>query len=628
MKKNFTLFKVLLVAVGLMGVNGAWAQDVVVPTPVYFNDFSFAVNRQDGIEIVGNGQFETDSDERFGRIFHNDPSNTNAIRTNYLKLPEGVLSHSTETKEMTIGFWVNKKSEDNFWFSPLFCAYGAAPAGDNNTNTWPMFVCESRGLLSINCAGICNFTAEENDHPSKNDKNEDINYEGTFWLDDGNWHYYTVTFTETTAKVYVDGEILNSWTVSGAAGHYIGGLFSNGSDLEYISLGGNQAWDWADADPAFGFDDFAVYNVALTKAQIDQIRTNKLNRSVTGIRIGTVDNSTDYLAATSDKVTLYPGTSYHYNFINYGKGENAWNNWILPVYSANDDNVILLRADNWEDKGWANTGCTSNYNWDYFPGEMNGATVDMTVTFTKDKVFNMSSTITTVDGSTWNYSYKNDYTESPISLTSNDYIKAALSVSRSWIDLLSEGYSAVSATIGSTGYTTFSSSYPLDLTGIDAYYISSVGSDKAVLTEATGTVAAGEGLILKGTVAEVVSIPVAASGDALTGNLLVGCPTATDVTTPNANAYVLVNNDGAEFQPLSGDYTDNKVTIPAGKAYLNASANGGANLRVVSAGEITGIAAVEAAKAENGAIYNMAGQRVNGSYKGIVIKNGMKVLVK
>ena len=82
----------------------AWAE--VVPTPVYFNDFSFATSGSDGIEIVGNGEFEDDADARFGKIFHNDPGATpeKGIRTNYLKLPDNVLSHSTTTKEITIGF--------------------------------------------------------------------------------------------------------------------------------------------------------------------------------------------------------------------------------------------------------------------------------------------------------------------------------------------------------------------------------------------------------------------------------------------------------------------------------------------------------------------------------------------
>ena len=661
MKKYSTLFKTLLMAVGLLGgVNSVWAQSDVVPTPVYFNDFSFAVSGKDGIEIVGNGVFENDADPRFGRIFHNDPTLTKAKRTNYLKLPSDVLSYSGSTKEMTIGFWVNMKNAADFYWSPLFTAYDrverASLTVEGNTDPWPKFNCLARKVADINCWGYCDLGDTYND--------KGTNAVTSAWLDDKAWHYYTITLTSTTVKVYIDGVIENSWTVDGTTqGQIISGVFDAGAayatndyGLKYICLGGNQSDNYNDPDPAFGFDDFAVYNVALTQAQINQIRTNKLNRSVTGTQIGNVDNSTDYLAVTSDKVTLYPGTSYHYKFINYGKGENAWNNWILPVYNTNSDCVIAVRADNWEDKHYSSTinawgsnaGCTSDFNWDNFPGNMNGATVDMTVSFTKDKLFTMSSTITAVDGSSWTYSYDNDYKysvnegtaespnwkeyDSPISLTSNDYIKVALSVSRSWIDLQSEGYLPVSATIGPKGYTTFSSSYALDFTNVEgatAYYASAVGDGSVTLSQVTGTVEAGTGLVLKGTAGAVVSIPVAVSGDAINainGNKLVGCPTATTVNNSD-NLYVLVNtDDGVEFQPLNGtDYTS--VTIPAGKAYLNAGGNT-ANLRVVFAGETTGIANIEAAKAENDAIYNMAGQRVNGSYKGIVIKNGKKVFVK
>jgi len=45
-------------------------------------------------------------------------------------------------------------------------------------------------------------------------------------------------------------------------------------------------------------------------------------------------------------------------------------------------------------------------------------------------------------------------------------------------------------------------------------------------------------------------------------------------------------------------------------------------------GEGAGIAAVKAAKAENTAIYNLAGQRVATNYKGVVIVNGLKKIQK
>jgi len=43
---------------------------------------------------------------------------------------------------------------------------------------------------------------------------------------------------------------------------------------------------------------------------------------------------------------------------------------------------------------------------------------------------------------------------------------------------------------------------------------------------------------------------------------------------------------------------------------------------------ISGIANITAAKAENGVRYNLAGQKVNAGYKGVVIMNGKKVVVK
>ena len=44
--------------------------------------------------------------------------------------------------------------------------------------------------------------------------------------------------------------------------------------------------------------------------------------------------------------------------------------------------------------------------------------------------------------------------------------------------------------------------------------------------------------------------------------------------------------------------------------------------------EITGISTIAAEKVSDGAIYNLAGQKVSENYKGIVIKNGRKVVVK
>ena len=308
MKKHFikTMLLALLCAVG--GVGAAWADEVTVPTPVYFNDFSST----DGLTIKGSGEFITDADEHFGQIYHNDPNLTKLVRTNYLLLPSDVLSHSATTKEMTIGFWVNVKNAKDFFFSPIFAAYAAEPT--TGGNGWPMFVCEARGLIQLNCAGYCDFGI--NADPAGTTYNDGTPYVTSAWLDDAAWHYYTVALTSTTAKVYVDGELKNGWTVDGTSGgQVISGLFTNGSDLNYICLGGNQAWGWGDPDPAFGFDDFAVYDAALSAEQIAQIMTNKMaDGEEVNNDITTIPSSFNYSAANAtirpfDAGTIMAGTN-------------------------------------------------------------------------------------------------------------------------------------------------------------------------------------------------------------------------------------------------------------------------------------------------------------------------------
>ena len=239
---------------------------VSLPEPVYFCDFSST----EGLTIVGGGSFRDDATAGFGRVFQNKAST--APRQNYLLLPEHVLSHSAETEQMTIGFWVNAENAGtsaSYNWAPIFTAYGAAPAADGNT--WPMMACQYRGVLQLNNNGWSDYTNEQNvdgaNHLYHNDTDAD-------WLADHKWHYYTVVFDGENAKVYFDGEVKNEWQMDGAANTQRG-LYTNGGDLKYVCLGGNQAWSWADNDPGFAFDDVAIYDQALNAEQIQKIISTK-----------------------------------------------------------------------------------------------------------------------------------------------------------------------------------------------------------------------------------------------------------------------------------------------------------------------------------------------------------------
>ena len=357
--------------------------------------------------------------------------------------------------------------------------------------------------------------------------------------------------------------------------------------------------------------------------EIDYVLIRKLNVNDDPVIIGEIDNSTYYLTDMTDKVTLKPGESYRYQFVNHNSnGSDNTKNWVLPVYDSNDTKTIVVRADNWEDEAKANSGCTNNFNWTNFISKMDGATVDMTVSFTTDKKFTMSADIVTSTNDNWTYSYTSDYSGTAIDFTGDDYIKVALSVSLSWLEVLSEGYSTVAPTISAVNYGTYSSDYALDFehaTGIQAYYSKATAGGKIIMTKVNTAVAAREGLFIEKVDGDI-SIPVVDSGATLTGNKL----KAGGVEAP-ANSYVFAKQDN-----VLGFYRLTSATnIPKGKAYLEAGTYG-ARLTIMFDDETTGISELKQAEQMNlnETVYNLRGQRVAQPQKGLFIVNGHKVVVK
>ena len=170
-----------------------------------------------------------------------------------------------------------------------------------------------------------------------------------------------------------------------------------------------------------------------------------------------------------------------------------------------------------------------------------------------------------------------------------------------------------------------------------AYYASSVNDNSITLTSTDATVSAGEGLLLKGTAGATVTIPVATDGTAIDGNKLVGCTSAFEITANTAGYdgfYVLASNEGkAEFQNIKNwvETNNQTVTIPAGKAYIDANRTGSArSLSIVFEEEaVTGIESVQEFKGSKvQGFYDLQGRRVSQPTKGMYIMDGKKVIVK
>lgn len=86
----------------------------------------------------------------------------------------------------------------------------------------------------------------------------------------------------------------------------------------------------------------------------------------------------------------------------------------------------------------------------------------------------------------------------------------------------------------------------------------------------------------------------------------------------------IIKNEGINASIVKAD----GVKISPFRAYFTGIPEGASAKLNFNDEETTGITNVNAAESNDGTLYNLAGQKVNATYKGIVIKNGKKYLVK
>lgn len=199
---------------------------------------------------------------------------------------------------------------------------------------------------------------------------------------------------------------------------------------------------------------------------------------------------------------------------------------------------------------------------------------------------------------------------------------------------------AYTLSIGTAGAATlvlpFEATIP---TGVSAYTLNyTTGKTSVKAAEvSTATLGANTPILVNAAEGSYKWVSTATSGDAATGSgqitvgALVGnydanfyCP---------ADDYILgIGTDGVAFYHPAGTNTN---LVPANRAYLHADGAGAREFISINfGGETTGIANLNVdvndnAKFDaNAPMYNLAGQRVGASYKGVVIQNGKKYIKK
>ena len=183
-------------------------------------------------------------------------------------------------------------------------------------------------------------------------------------------------------------------------------------------------------------------------------------------------------------------------------------------------------------------------------------------------------------------------------------------------------------TISPSGYSTYAAYYPVaysDL-GLKAYTVK-LNEEKTgiVMNEVEGVVPAGVAVLLQGVANKDYDLTKADGWQNVTSDLKMSDGTIT--STDKANVYGLATVNGQEgFYKASGEQK-----IPAKCGYLEVAKTAGAAFFSLGdiTGNTTGIADVKAETVKADAqMYNLAGQKVGKGYKGIVIKNGKKMILK
>lgn len=182
---------------------------------------------------------------------------------------------------------------------------------------------------------------------------------------------------------------------------------------------------------------------------------------------------------------------------------------------------------------------------------------------------------------------------------------------------------AETLTTSAGGYATYSADYAVNYSdlGLTAYTLTVDETNKTVTAkEFTGVVPAGGAVLVKGDASKAYTLtPATTEGDATFATAL-----QTGATKADGTQYGFTSKSGtpAFAQVVSGQ------EIPAKKGYIVLKGASAAKYSICFDDEATGIQTIEAASAANATMYNLAGQRVDKAYKGIVIVNGKKYLNK
>lgn len=273
-----------------------------------------------------------------------------------------------------------------------------------------------------------------------------------------------------------------------------------------------------------------------------------------------------------------------------------------------------------------------------------GATIKLSMEVKGSEVGSISAGLQNSNG------YKNCGDFPAINLTNDDYKRVEVStmctgdgadrlllnlgtyagsVSIKNLKIVAEGVKQESLTIPSSSFATYAAYYPVNYAelGLKAYAVKlNEAKDGVEFTEIPDVVPAGVPVLLKGIADNEYVLEKAEGWSPVSTDLKMSDGNATSTAAATLYALATVND-------LTAFYRVKKNSpIPAKRCYLevqSASANAAFYSLGTNFGETTGISSVEnKVEKADAPVYNLAGQLVGKDYKGLVIKNGKKFVIK
>ncbi len=227
-------------------------------------------------------------------------------------------------------------------------------------------------------------------------------------FDGHGWNYVALTVRNDGYDLYVNGEKKESKTVTDFDCSRLVGFMNNVATFSIGSADNHSHWM---------IDDLNVYRNVLTAKETARPRVSweaagpgtEIDLS-SWLLVGLEDNSTLFWTEFSPYFSLNGDGQLHYQFYNYTRKTNNWDNWLLVIATGERGcdgyaEHAVIRADNF---GWGlrfdagDATQTCDFNFDTFKEDMDGALVDMTIDRLGTSV-DVIVVVTTASGTVYNY---------------------------------------------------------------------------------------------------------------------------------------------------------------------------------------------------------------------------------